>query len=67
MLLPAFHRRKKDAGAVGRLIAGYGELELGLAKCVGMALALERNPPTAAQKISQSNWFFACGAERKGE
>jgi hypothetical protein len=50
MLLPAFHRRKKDAGAVGRLIAGYGELELGLAKCVGMALALERNPPTDAQK-----------------
>jgi hypothetical protein len=49
MLMPAFHRRKKDAGAVGRLIAGYGELELGLSKCVGMALAFKRNPPVDAQ------------------
>jgi hypothetical protein len=44
-LMPAFHRRRKDAGAVGRLITGYGELELGLAKCVGVALAFKRNPP----------------------
>jgi hypothetical protein len=43
--MPAFHRRKKAAAIVARLLAGYGELELGLAKCVGMALAYRRNPP----------------------
>jgi hypothetical protein len=49
-LMPAFRRRKKDAGAVGRLITGYGELELCLSKCVGVALALKRNPPAESQK-----------------
>ncbi len=50
MLMPAFRRRKKAAGAVGRLITGYGELELGLSKCVGMALAFKRNPPLDMQE-----------------
>ncbi len=34
---------------VGRLVVGYGELELCLAKCVGMALAFKRNPPSDPQ------------------
>jgi len=42
-LMPAFHRRKKDAAVVGRLITGYGELEFLLAICVGTALAAKRN------------------------
>ena len=48
--MPAFHSRKKDAGVVGRLITGYGELELELAKCVGVALAFMRNPPVNPKK-----------------
>lgn len=45
-LMPAFHRRKKDSAVVGRLIAGYGELEFLLAMCAGVALAArrKRNP-----------------------
>jgi hypothetical protein len=49
-LMPAFRRRKRDAGAVGRLITGYGELELRLAKSVGVALAFKRNPPADPQR-----------------
>ena len=48
MLMPAFHRRKQDAGSVRRLIAG--ELQLGLSKCVGMALAFKRNPTDDVQR-----------------
>jgi hypothetical protein len=43
-LMPAFHRRKKDSAVVGRLIAGYGELEFLLAMCTGVALADRREP-----------------------
>ena len=43
-LMPAFHRRKKDSAVVGRLIAGYGELEFLLAMCTGVALAARRKP-----------------------
>jgi hypothetical protein len=43
-LMPAFHRRKKDAGAVGRLITGYGELELLLAMCAGAVVASRHKP-----------------------
>jgi hypothetical protein len=42
--MPAFHRRKKDSAVVGRLIAGYGELEFLLAMCTGVALAARRKP-----------------------
>src|SRR5215469_111192 len=43
-LMPAFHRRKKDSAVIGRLIAGYGELEFLLAMCTGVALAARRKP-----------------------
>ena len=48
-LMPEFYKKKKAAGYVARLVTGYGELELGLAKCVGMALAYKRNPPLDRQ------------------
>ena len=51
-LMPAFHRRKQNAASVGRLVAGYGELEFLLAWCAGTALACQtsiKNGKTAAQ------------------
>ena len=30
LLLPAFHKRKKNAGSIGRLVAGYGEIEFSI-------------------------------------
>jgi hypothetical protein len=39
LLLPAFHKRKKNAASVGRLVAGYGEIEFLLSWCAGTALA----------------------------
>jgi hypothetical protein len=41
LLLPAFHKRKKNAASVGRLVAGYGEIEFLLGWCAGTALACE--------------------------
>src|SRR6266568_8452568 len=38
MLMPAFHRRKRMAGIIGRIIVGFGDLEFILAQCVGEAL-----------------------------
>ena len=43
-LMPAFHRRKEESAIIGRLIAGYGELEFLLAMCAGVALAARRKP-----------------------
>lgn len=40
--MPAFNRRKTAAALVGKIIAGYGELEFLLAYCVGIALADKR-------------------------
>jgi hypothetical protein len=73
-LIPAFHRRKKDAGVVGRLVVGYGDLEICVAKCVGMALAYKRNPPSDPQsrymhRIRYENFaiklFFRLRGEKK--
>jgi hypothetical protein len=41
LLLPAFHKRKKNAGSIGRLVAGYGEIEFLLAWTAGTALACQ--------------------------
>jgi hypothetical protein len=41
-LMPVFHLNQKDAAAVGRLIAGHGELELMLSYCLGVAIASKR-------------------------
>lgn len=43
-LMNAFLRRKKSAATVGRIVAGYGDLELLLAICVGIVLAGKRHP-----------------------
>jgi hypothetical protein len=51
-LMPAFRRRKKSAAVVGRLLAGYGELELLLAYCVGTADAA-RTKPKPGQQIGE--------------
>lgn len=49
-LMPAFRRRKTSAAIVGRLLAGYGELEFLLAYCVGAANA-SRTTPKPGQQI----------------
>lgn len=51
-LMPAFRRRKTSAAVVGRLLAGYGELELLLAFCVGTADA-SRSKPKAGEQIGE--------------
>jgi hypothetical protein len=51
-LMPAFRRRKTSAAIVGRLLAGYGELELLLAFCVGTANA-SRTTPKPGQQIGE--------------
>ncbi len=43
-LMPEFHKKKKAAGAVGRIVTGYGELEFLLAWCAGTALACQTAP-----------------------
>ena len=60
-LMPAFHRRKKDAAIVGRLITGYGELELLLAICVGTALATKRNIPDGYTEFQHRHRYEGVG------
>lgn len=36
-IMPAFDKFSKEGGIIGRLLAGYGELELGLCFCVAVA------------------------------
>ena len=43
-LMPAFRRRPGAASIVGRLIAGYGDLELLLSYCLGPVMASRRKP-----------------------
>jgi hypothetical protein len=42
MFMPAFRNRPKAAGVVGRILAGYGDLELMLSQLAGMAIASKR-------------------------
>lgn len=37
--MPAFHRHPAEAASRGRLLAGYGEIEYGLAVCLGQTLS----------------------------
>jgi hypothetical protein len=37
MVMPAFHRFPAEAAIIGRLLAGYAELEVGLFHCVSVA------------------------------
>src|SRR5262245_59269516 len=55
-LMPAFRRRKTSAAIVGRLLAGYGELEFLLAFCVGAADA-SRIAPKPGQQIGAHRWY----------
>lgn len=52
-LMPSFRRRKKAASVIARLIAGFGELELTLAKCAGVALAHKRLPKLPASGFNK--------------
>ena len=36
--MPAFHRCPREAAIIGRLTAGYGELEYTMAECLGATL-----------------------------
>jgi hypothetical protein len=42
--MSAFLRRPKAAAAIGRLITGYGDIELVLAYCLGAVMASRRKP-----------------------
>jgi hypothetical protein len=55
-LMPAFRRRKTSAAIVGRLLAGYGELEFLLAFCVGAADAA-RIAPKPGQQAGAHRWY----------
>jgi len=37
MVMPAFHRFPNEAAIIGRLLAGYAELEIDLLHCVAVA------------------------------
>src|SRR5215468_6824220 len=39
MVMPAFHRFQSEAAIIGRLLAGYAELEIDLLNCVSQARA----------------------------
>lgn len=41
MLMPAFHRFPDEAAIIGRILAGYGELEYLMAMCLGAAMSDE--------------------------
>jgi len=72
-LMPAFRFRSKDSGVVGRLIAGYGELEFLLSICVGYVLASQHDRPpsiTRAQHRTKYEsmgikWLFKIRGEKK--
>jgi hypothetical protein len=52
MLMPAFHRFPKEAAIIGRLLAGYGDIDFTFARCTArvygdvenMLRAIFRNP-----------------------
>jgi hypothetical protein len=41
-IMPAFYRRPKNAAAVGRIVVGYGELEIAITYLLGAAMAATR-------------------------
>jgi hypothetical protein len=51
MLMPAFRFRRKNSATVGRLIAGYGELEYLLSVCAGRAIAVKRRIPPNTMRV----------------
>jgi hypothetical protein len=69
-LMPAFYRRKKAAAIIGRIIAGFGELEFVLARCAGTALAYRRlskcvNP--YQHRMQYENFGVTLMFRRRGE
>jgi hypothetical protein len=50
VLMPAFHKRKKNALSIARLVTGYGEIEFLLAWCAGTALACQTPIPPGTAK-----------------
>jgi hypothetical protein len=43
MLIPAFHRLEAEAAVIGRIMSGFGELELSLGYCVYKAVGRSRD------------------------
>jgi hypothetical protein len=58
MIVPDFGRFTAEAGIIGRLLAGYGELELELSSCVGAAIGMD---------IALRKLFSKHGAEKRIE
>jgi hypothetical protein len=57
MLMPAFRFRRKNSATVGRLIAGYGELEFLLSVCAGRAIAAKRKiPPNTMRGVHRAKY-----------
>ena len=61
MLMPAFQKRRKNSASVGRLIAGYGEIEFLLGWTAGTALACQTPIPLGVSKGEHRNQY-----EREG-
>jgi hypothetical protein len=50
--MPAFGRFPEEAGIIGRLFAGYGEIEWGLHLCSGEALQGDADMRTTNQSTA---------------
>src|SRR5208282_472471 len=57
MLMPAFHKRKKNAITIARIVAGYGEVEFLLAWTAGTALACQTSIPSGTSKAEHRHYF----------
>jgi hypothetical protein len=57
MFMPAFRNRPKAAGVVGRILAGYGDLELMLSQMAGMAIASKR-PKRPNHTVPQHRIYY---------
>jgi hypothetical protein len=57
MFMPAFRNRPKAAAVVGRILAGYGDLELMLSQLMGMAIASKR-PRRPTHTIPQHRIYY---------
>jgi hypothetical protein len=57
MFMPAFRNRPKAAAVVGRILAGYGDLELMLSQLMGMAIASKR-PMRSTHTIAQHRIYY---------
>jgi hypothetical protein len=57
MFMPAFRNRPKASSVVGRILAGYGDLELMLSQLMGMAIASKR-PVRSIHTVPQHRIYY---------